>query len=322
MFMQKNHKKQRKILLVSCILLLFLSLGTSNSYSVSVFWKTGKSAKAATAITVTSHKKFIKAIYKMALKREISGTFYYEGDSNDIFDGDIDQLLQEVCAIDKKTSSDADYLANSISTINVRTSYQYIGDTIIDSTLTVQIRYLETMAQLEAVNAGVEQVLAELGVEGKSDYKKVKLIHDYIVNNTRYQFGSNCYTAYGALLEGRAVCQGYAQLTYKMLREAGLSCYVITGQANNGSRTEDHAWNIVKVGKKWYYLDTTWDDPAGGEDVLRYDYFLVGSDKMDQDHAAFLGQEEKIVNVSRTNHKKWESLQEQEDDLYLYGFGL
>ena len=131
-----------------------------------------------------------------------------------------------------------------------------------------------------------------------------------------------CYTAYGALLEGRAVCQGYAQLTYKMLREAGLSCYVITGQANNGSRTEDHAWNIVKVGKKWYYLDTTWDDPAGGEDVLRYDYFLIGSDKMDQDHAAFLGQEEKIVNVSRTNHKKWESLQEQEDDLYLYGFGL
>lgn len=318
--MQKNHKKQKKILLVSCILLLFLSLGTGNRYSV--FWKTGKSAKAATAITVTSHKKFIKAIYKMALKREISGTFYYEGDSNDIFDGDIDQLLQEVCAIDKKTSSDADYLANSISTINVRTSYQYIGDTIIDSTLTVQIRYLETMAQLEAVNVGVEQVLAELGVEGKSDYKKVKLIHDYIVNNTRYQFGSNCYTAYGALLEGRAVCQGYAQLTYKMLREAGLSCYVITGQANNGSRTEDHAWNIVKVGKKWYYLDTTWDDPAGGEDVLRYDYFLIGSDKMDQDHAAFLGQEEKIVNVSRTNHKKWESLQEPEDDLYLYGFGL
>ncbi len=165
-------------------------------------------------------------------------------------------------------------------------------------------------------------MLAELGVEGKSDYKKVKLIHDYIVDNTRYQFGSNCYTAYGALLEGRAVCQGYAQLTYKMLREAGLSCYVITGQANNGSRTEDHAWNIVKVGKKWYYLDTTWDDPAGGEDVLRYDYFLIGSDKMDQDHAAFLGQEEKIVNVSRTNHKKWESLQEPEDDLYLYGFGL
>lgn len=272
--------------------------------------RTDKSIKAASTITVSSHKKFVKAIYNMAIKREVSGTFYYEGNSDEIFDGDIDTLLQEICTIDKKTSSDADYLANSISTINVKTSYQYIGDTIIDSTFTIRIRYLETMTMLEAVNEKVAEVLIELGIEGKSDYKKAKLIHDYIINNTKYQFGSNCYTAYGALLEGRAVCQGYAQLTYKMMTEAGLMCYVVTGQANNGSKIEDHAWNIVKIGKKWYYLDTTWDDPLGEKDRLQYDYFLIGSDQMDQDHAAFTGQEEKIVKVSKKNHKKWESLQE------------
>lgn len=307
--MQKSNKKRDSFLGAATFCLFLLSLAVAGIFGYGLM-ETGKRAEAASTVTVSSHKKFIRAIYKMALKREISGTFYYEGSSDEIFDGDVDALLQEVCAIDKKTSNDADYLANSISTINVKTSYQYIGDTVIDSTLTVRIHYLETMAMLDAVNAKVEEVLAELGVEGKSDYKKVKLIHDYIVNNTKYQFGSNCYTAYGALLEGRAVCQGYAQLAYKMMTEAGLTCYVIIGQANNGSRIEDHAWNLVKVGKKWYYLDTTWDDPSGGEDILRYDYFLIGSEQMDQDHAAFTGQEERIAKVSRKNHKKWESLQQ------------
>ena len=261
-------------------------------------------AEAASEVTVTSHKKFVNAVYKMTRKRETSGSFYYEGNSDDIFDGDIDRLLDEVCAIDKKTSDDADYLMNSISTINCKTSYRYYGDVITDSTITVQIRYLETMAQLQAVNEGVAEALAALNIEGKSDYKKVKLIHDFIVENTRYQTGANCYTAYGALLEGRAVCQGYAQLAYKMLTEAGLKCYFISGKANNGTRTEDHAWNLVKVGKKWYYLDVTWDDPVGSGDTLRYDYFLLGSERFTQDHMALPEYSKKIAKASKYNHKK------------------
>lgn len=297
-------KKIIRFFIFTCTILGLLSnSGVFYEQEMQLSESNGK-VKAAETITVTSHKKFVKAVYKMARNRTASGSFYYKGNSNKIFDGNVDSLLQEVCAIDKKTSDDADYLANSLSTINVRTSYRYTQDTIIDSTLTVQIHYLETMAQLQAVNQQVAEVLKELGVEGKSDYQKVKLIHDYIVNNTSYQFASNCYTAYGALLEGRAVCQGYAQLTYKMLTEAGVQCNIITGQANNGNRTEDHAWNIVRVGKKWYYLDTTWDDPVGGESTLRYDYFLVGSTIFDIDHAAFTEYAEKIAKVSKNDHKK------------------
>lgn len=262
-------------------------------------------AAGETMVTVNSHKEFIRAVYLMALSREDSGTFYYEGDYNDIFDGDIDTLLKEICAIDDKaTSDDFDYLANSISQMNVGTSYNYIGTTIIDSTITVRIKYLESAQQLQAVNSAVSQVLDSLGVKGKSTYKKVKLIHDYIVNNTKYISSGNSHTAYGALLEGKAVCQGYSQLAYKMLTEAGVKCRFISGRANNGKKTEDHAWNLVKIGKKWYYLDTTWDDPTGGEDTLRYDYFLKGSRSFERDHMAFSEFQKIVAKASKKDYKK------------------
>lgn len=256
-------------------------------------------------IAVTDHKSFLDAVYSMALDRKLLGSFYYKGDYSDIFDGDINALLNEVCSIDdKKTSDDADYLENSISTINVGTSYNYIGSKIIDSTITIKIKYLESAAQLKEVNKKIEKILKELGIKGKSDYQKVKLIHDYIVNNTKYASSSeDAHTAYGAL-QGKAVCQGYSQLAYKMLTDAGIKCYFISGKANNGKRTEDHAWNLVRVKKKWYYLDVTWDDPTGGEDRLRYDYFLAGSKRFEKDHMAAKEFKKLIAKANKSDYKK------------------
>lgn len=260
---------------------------------------------AADTIVVISHKKFIEAVYTMAKNRKVSENFYYEGDYNDIFDGDINTLLSEICLIDdKNTSDDADYLENSISKINISTSYNYIGSKIIDSTIGIKIEYLETAAQLKEVNKRVKEVLKELNIKEKATYKKVKLIHDYIVNHTRYVSTSNSHTGYGALIKGKAVCQGYSQLAYKMLTEAGVKCYFISGKADNGKKVEDHAWNMVKIGKKWYYMDVTWDDPTGGEDRLSYTYFLIGSKNFHKDHQAFPEFKKKIAKVSKKDYKR------------------
>ena len=70
--------------------------------------------------SVSSHKQFVNQIYKLALKRESSGTFTCAGNGKKIFDGDLDALFAEVCAIDKKTSDDADYLANKIGRASCR----------------------------------------------------------------------------------------------------------------------------------------------------------------------------------------------------------
>lgn len=94
-----------------------------------------------------------------------------------------------------------------------------------------------------------------------------------------------------------------------MLTEAGVKCYIITGKANNGRGAQSHAWNMVRVGKKWYYLDVTWDDPVGAGDILQYDYFLVGKKQFEQSHAASSEFGKKIKKVEKQNHKKWKGLQ-------------
>lgn len=80
------------------------------------------------------------------------------------------------------------------------------------------------------------------------------------------------YTAYGALCNGKAVCNGYAVLFYRMCKEAGLSVRIISGTANGGS----HAWNIVKVGDVYYAVDSTWD----GQDAQTLDQYLLKSEKI------------------------------------------
>ena len=306
--MRKNKGSlQKRLAAVAVCLAMAVSACVVNPAPVQAFSLYDNRESGGTS--VSSHKQFVNQIYKLALKRESPGTFTCEGNGKKIFNGDLDALFAEVCAIDKKTSDDADYLANSVASLNVATRQEYVGSKIRRTEYTVRIQYRETAKQLEAVNSEVKEVLADLKVKGKSDYQKVKLIHDFIVNNTRYQFTSNCYSAYGALVEGKAVCQGYAQLAYKMLTEAGLKCYTITGKANNGSGTQSHAWNMVRVGKKWYYLDVTWDDPTGGGDMLRYDYFLVGKSRFEKNHKASAEFKSKIKKVEKNSHKKWKSLQ-------------
>ncbi len=136
------------------------------------------------------------------------------------------------------------------------------------------VSYLSTAGQEAEVAAAIEKALAELGISGKSDYQKVKAIHDYIVNHVVYLFDdqNQCYSAYGAIINGKAVCQGYASLFYRMCREAGIPVRIITGLGNGGA----HAWNIVKLGDYWYNVDVTWDDPITntGQQILRHTYFL------------------------------------------------
>lgn len=307
----KHHNVWKKLAAIIICLAMGASTGavcTAVPAQAAVLQENRKSAQDD-AVSVSSHKQLVNKIYQTAVKRRSSGVFYCKGNGSKIFNGDLDALFREVCAIDKKTSDDADYLANSVASLNVMTRQESVGNQIQRTEYTVQIQYRETAKQLQAVNAEVKEVLADLKVKGKSDYQKVKLIHDFIVNNTRYQFTSNCYSAYGALVEGRAVCQGYAQLAYKMLTEAGVKCYTITGTANNGSGAQTHAWNMVRIGKKWYYLDVTWDDPTGGGDVLQYEYFLAGKRQFEKSHTASAEFKNKIKKVEKKNHKKWKALQ-------------
>ncbi len=128
-------------------------------------------------------------------------------------------------------------------------------------------RYKTTDEENALFSDNVSDILEELDIDNKSDYEKVRLIHDYICDNVDYDFDYKKYTAYEALMTGEAVCQGYANLFYYMCYEAGVSSNIISGIGNGG----DHAWNIVKIGDEYYNIDTTWD---GQEQQTYYNYFL------------------------------------------------
>ena len=125
-----------------------------------------------------------------------------------------------------------------------------------------ELRYHTTKAQETALTSRLSSVYASLGMEGLTNYEKLDKIYGYItshvtydhenLNNENYKLK---FTAYAAVVNGKAVCQGYASLLYRMCLDNGIDARVITGKG----RQEDHAWNIARIGDYYYNLDATWD---------------------------------------------------------------
>lgn len=132
------------------------------------------------------------------------------------------------------------------------------------------------------------RLIPKITADKASLYRREKRIHDLLVHNVAYGYPENdaspespAYTAYGALVEKTAVCNGYAQAMKLLCDLTGVKCEMITGTGKG----VNHAWNLVKLGKTWYHVDTTWDDPAPDEPKrILYHYFNVDDKLMAQEH--------------------------------------
>ena len=160
--------------------------------------------------------------------------------------------------------------------------YGYAGCNVSYSTagyIKYTMAYHSNAEQEAKLTEAVAAAMAKLQLNGLSEAKKITKIHDYICNHVDYEYNSKeeqIYTAYGALCTGKAVCQGYAVLFYRLCKEAGLSVRIISGTGNGGP----HAWNIVRIGSKYYNVDCTWD----GQDAATYNEFLLKSEADFRDH--------------------------------------
>jgi len=159
-------------------------------------------------------------------------------------------------------------------------SYSIIGYSQY-SEISFEFKYRETEEQSDYVRSYVKQLLAENQVAQLNAHEKIKWIHDWIVTHVQYDQTLTRYTAYEALTEQLAVCQGYALLGQMMLEEAGIEAKIAEGEVNTGS----HAWNMIKLDDIWYHIDFTWDDPVGqSEEEISYQYYLVSDDTLKRDH--------------------------------------
>lgn len=111
-----------------------------------------------------------------------------------------------------------------------------------------------------------KQVVSEVTDEKMSEVEKAKVLHDWICDNTEYakeddDYPENHFDS-SVFMDGIAVCEGYARTYNLLLNAAGIeTCYV---------RTDDHAWNIVNIGGKYFHIDSTWDDV-----MQSYQWFML-----------------------------------------------
>lgn len=103
--------------------------------------------------------------------------------------------------------------------------------------------------------------------------KKVLAIFDYVATHTTYSLEADMAgTAYGALVNGKATCNGYTKTVALLLNKFGIKNGVMVSEKAN------HAWNVVYINGKWYHMDVTWAD--NDQNGINHDYFLMSEKKM------------------------------------------
>lgn len=158
---------------------------------------------------------------------------------------------------------------------------------------TLKLVYTKTSKEFKTQKSQLEKVCQEIidGCDATSDYEVIKYIHDEIVKRCTYDGQSeNSVTAYGCLVENKAVCEGYAKAFLYLCSKFGFECIPVTGvSARIGQDPEGHMWNKVKLDGKWYNVDVTWDDPimrsgASYEDYISYDYYFLSDSVLQKTH--------------------------------------
>jgi hypothetical protein len=159
---------------------------------------------------------------------------------------------------------------------------------------------------------GIKNVIVD-ACKDKTEYEKVKIVHDYLVETIEYseETGNNNYNIYGALVDKKAVCEGYSRAFKYILDDLDISSVLVYGEAiNTNGERESHTWNYVYLKDNWYAIDVTWDDPilrrGTMTDEIKYSYFLKGSDDFFVDHVESYqiaeGTNFKYPTLSKTNY--------------------
>lgn len=182
-------------------------------------------------------------------------------------------------------------LANIIHLEHFYASYLHCTYVPSKNKYTIKLEYGDDVEKLkEYVHAAEEkaaEVLGEIITEDMGDIDKIKAIHDYIILNCKYDYDNyiagtlpfESRLAYGVLVNGSSICQGYSAAFNLLCKMAGIRSIVVTGTAP--SNPDSHAWNGVLIDGVVYFVDATHDDPVPDlEGRVNYDHFLLGAEEL------------------------------------------
>ena len=180
------------------------------------------------------------------------------------------------------------YINNFVHPYN---SFSNIQTIISESgEVNVTISYLYTNEEIEKINAKVDEIYNSIINDSMTSYDKIKTIHDYIINHSKYDVERNTnsnskymsYKAYGPLIEGYATCSGYTDAMALFLQKMEIKNFKISTELMQ-DEVSGHVWNAVYLDESWLHLDLTWDDPVSesGMDYLQHKYFLISTSDLE-----------------------------------------
>ncbi len=180
-------------------------------------------------------------------------------------------------------SNDEKFLSEINNFVHPYNSYTTIR-TLYDDTgeITLKIDRTYSDDEILIIDREINNLINENLEDEMSIRDKIKTMHDFIINNTKYdkeraETNNSKYDSariQGILYDHYAICSGYTDIMAVILTKLGVPNYKIA--------SEEHVWNAVYIDNNWYHLDLTWDDPisSSGRNILVHDWFLISDTEL------------------------------------------
>lgn len=182
--------------------------------------------------------------------------------------------------------------------IDDETNFQYgtAGDLLAVEPI-FSIEGEELKGAMDRFEETVSEAAADAPADG-SDFEKELYVNDWLIANCEYDDEAaqsetklgNEYNSYGALVDGKAVCEGYAKAFKVLCDRLGVDCVCLSGQCDDDNPIfgGNHIWNCVNLDGDWYHVDVTWNDGGSDDDTLReineHRYLNLTDSEISADH--------------------------------------
>lgn len=164
----------------------------------------------------------------------------------------------------------------------------------VSSKITAKINYTYSREKASEISGKLDRRIEQITslCLSKNGFDKEQIVHDFLIKNIVYddQFKGDIHSPHTALLQGRAVCDGFSKATKLIFDRISVKSIIVSGTSNvQYSSARDHAdghsWNIVCLDDSFYHLDVTFDANLTSDHHIRYDYFNLVDEQLQRDHA-------------------------------------
>ncbi len=231
-----------------------------------------------------TEKLWYEDIDRILKNMQTDGELSKEGLDSGLTEADVDKIFQ--CVL----SDCPEYFYVEGYTYTTFTR----GDEVIKMELsgTYSMDAEEAAHRMVQIREAADEILRGINRDA-SDYDKIKYVYETVIRNTDYDMNApDNQNIYSVLVGKASVCQGYAKTVQYLLEQLGVECTLVTGAVDGGDR---HAWNLVKAGGQYYYVDATWGDASYTRDgglgakpdkfpEINYDYLCITTDQLLRTH--------------------------------------